>query len=304
MPADRGAFTDADGNAILRPCAFLFIDILGVREMTTGPEAGARLADLSTALRRPLGDFFAPDSPWPATFFSDTLVIVDPTSENLGPHFVLVGRAIQASWMQVNLAAAGFFVRGALTLGPAHLEHNLLYGPALVEAYGLERKVAVNPRIVLSSDAVEALSAGMADEGQKEGGYFRVAQDGSVFIDYLDILLDDPEDPIPSLETHRDMVRAKLGETIRRARQIAARRRRGPVGAAWPNEGTRAPAGEEGRRLRHGHLYVRPRPQARPRRGRPGGAVAGSTGHQVAVSRRKPSAARHLHGAISSRPGR
>lgn len=219
MPADRGAFTGADGNAILRPCAFLFIDILGVREMATGSEAGARLADLNTALRRPLGDFFAPDSPWPAAFFSDTLVIVDPISENLSPHFALVGLAIQASWIQINLAAAGFFVRGALTLGPAHLENNLLYGPALVEAYDLERRVAVNPRIVLSSDAVGVLNAGMAEEGQKEGGYFRVEQDGSVFIDYLDILLDDPEDPIPSLETHRDMVRARLGETMSDSRK-------------------------------------------------------------------------------------
>lgn len=219
MPADPGAFTAADGTAILRPCAFLFIDILGVREMATGPEAGERLADLNTALRRPLGDFFAPDSPWPAAFFSDTLVMVDPISENESPHFALVGLAIQASWIQVNLAAAGFFVRGALTLGPAHLENNLLYGPALVEVYDLERKVAVNPRIVLSSDAVGALGAGLAEEGQEEGSYFRVEQDGSVFIDYLDILLDDPGDPIPFLEAHRDMVRAKLGETMADSRK-------------------------------------------------------------------------------------
>lgn len=206
-------FTDQYGKAVLRRCALLFIDILGVREMAKGPEADAKLADLKTALRRPLGDFFAPSSPWPAAFFSDTLVMLDPVNEKVGAHLALIGLAIQASWIQVNLAAAGFFVRGALTLGDAHLEGRLLYGPALVDAYDLERKVAVNPRIVLSPEAAAEIAGSMSENGQAEGGYLRVEQDGSVFIDYLDILLDDPENPIPFLEAHRDMVRTKLSET-------------------------------------------------------------------------------------------
>jgi hypothetical protein len=220
MPSDEPRpFSDANGNAVLRPCALLFLDILGVREMATGSEAGKKLADLRTALRRPLGDFLSPDSPWPAAFFSDTLVMVDPISEKMSPHFALVGLAVQASWIQVNLAAAGFFVRGALTLGEAHLEDALLFGPALVEAYDLERKAAVNPRILLSPTAVTAMKEAMAKEGQEEGGYLRVEQDGTVFIDYLDILIDDPENPVPFLEGHREMVRAQLVETRGDARK-------------------------------------------------------------------------------------
>lgn len=220
MPGDEPRpFSDANGEAVLRPCALLFLDILGVREMATGSEAGKKLADLRTALRRPLGDFLSPDSPWPAAFFSDTLVMVDPISEKMRTHLTLVGLAVQASWIQVNLAAAGFFVRGALTLGKAHLEDALLFGPALVEAYELERKAAVNPRILLSPIAVKAMKEGMAAEGQEEGGYFRVEQDGTVFIDYLDILIDDPSDPVPFLEIHRDMVRTQLAATRRDARK-------------------------------------------------------------------------------------
>jgi hypothetical protein len=221
-------FTDQHGKAMLRPCALLFIDILGVRQMATGPEADARLADLSTALRHPLGDFFATSSPWPAAFFSDTLVILDPINEKVGAHLALIGLAIQASWIQVNLAAAGFFVRGALTLGKAHLEDKLLYGPALVDAYDLERTVAVNPRIVLSPEAAAEIADGMSNNEQVEGGYLRVEQDGSVFIDYLDILLDDPEDPVPFLEAHRDMIKTKLNETRSESRS-------GRSTAGWPN---------------------------------------------------------------------
>jgi hypothetical protein len=131
----------------------------------------------------------------------------------VGAHLALIGLAIQASWIQVNLAAAGFFVRGALTLGKAHLEDKLLYGPALVDAYDLERTIAVNPRIVLSQEAAAEIAGSMSDNGPAEGGYLRIEQDGSVFIDYLDILLDDPADPVPFLESHRDMVRTKLSET-------------------------------------------------------------------------------------------
>lgn len=180
--------------------------------MSTGEGAGANLAQLSRQLRKPLGDFLGDDSPWPAAFFSDTLVILDPLSKRVPVETSLMGLAVQAAWIQVNLAAAGFFLRGALTIGEAHLENNLLFGPALVEAYELERKAAVNPRIVLSEQAANTMKAVMSQFGPEEGGYLRVEQDGSVFIDYLDILLDDPEDPVPYVEAHRDMVQAKLDE--------------------------------------------------------------------------------------------
>lgn len=207
-----GVFTDESGDAILRPCALLFIDLLGVSQMATSDDADAKLAELSRLLRMPVGDFLSPESPWLAAFFSDTLVILDPFSERVEPEVTVIGLALQAAWVQVNLAMAGFFLRGALTIGEAHLEDDLLFGPALVEAYELERKSAVHPRIVLSDKAADLMKVTMSARGPEEGDYLRVEQDGSVFIDYLDILLDDAEDPVPTLESHRDMVRAKLEE--------------------------------------------------------------------------------------------
>jgi hypothetical protein len=204
------AFLDSDGDPILRRSAVLFIDLLGVREMAVGPDAASYLVELEAALKRPVGDFLAEDSPWPAAFFSDTLVMVSPVEGPMDVDSALMGLAVQASWVQVNLAAsAGMFLRGALTMGDVYLREGLLFGPALVEAYDLERLRAVNPRIVLSDDAVAAMRHEMEQYGPEEGAYLREEQDGTIFIDYLDILLDDL-DPVPSIERHRDVVRAKL----------------------------------------------------------------------------------------------
>jgi hypothetical protein len=205
-------FLDDQGSPILRRSALLYIDLLGVKQMAEADGAGQSLVDLESALRRPLGDFLSRASPWPAAFFSDTLVIVDPISNRVSAYTALMGLAVQASWIQLNLAAAGFFLRGALTIGDVHLSDNLLFGPALVDGYDLERKVAVNPRIVLGPEAVKIVRSAMSRYGPKEGGYLRCEQDETVFIDYLDILADDPENPIPSLEAHRDMIRKLLIE--------------------------------------------------------------------------------------------
>jgi hypothetical protein len=42
-----------------------------------------------------------------------------------------------------------FFVRGGLTVDLFHIREGLIFGPALVEAYELESRHAVHPRVVL-----------------------------------------------------------------------------------------------------------------------------------------------------------
>jgi len=111
----QSPFLDAHGKPQLCRCALVFIDLLGVRAMATGPEAGKKLVELREALQRPLGDLLSPSSPWLASFFSDTLVLVDPVQAALPPHQAMGGLAIQAASLQINLAVSGFFLRGAMT---------------------------------------------------------------------------------------------------------------------------------------------------------------------------------------------
>jgi hypothetical protein len=81
-------------------------------------------------------DFLKEDSPWPAAFFSDTLVVASPVLDD-DEESALGGLIIQAAWLQLDLVAQGFFVRGALALGRFHMRAGLIFGPGLIEAYEL-----------------------------------------------------------------------------------------------------------------------------------------------------------------------
>jgi hypothetical protein len=114
--------------------------------------------------------------------------------------------------------AEGFFVRGALTLGKFHLREGLIFGPALIEAHDLERDVAVYPRIILGADAERSQREDLRYHDFPEGSLQNLLlmrdDEGSTFINYLGVLLDMPEDPLPVLAMHRDIVTARLHEHL------------------------------------------------------------------------------------------
>jgi hypothetical protein len=57
--------------------------------------------------------------------------------------------------MQVGIAAMGFFIRGAVTIGDLYHDREVVFGPGLVRAYDLESNTAIYPRIVLDPNVVE-----------------------------------------------------------------------------------------------------------------------------------------------------
>jgi hypothetical protein len=91
---------------------------------------------------------------WPIeiTQFSDSLVLSCKADE--GGACVLMIEFI-AKLMRVSFEL-GFILRGGITLGPLiHEEGGPLFGPAFVEAYALESKSAVWPRILIEQAVVE-----------------------------------------------------------------------------------------------------------------------------------------------------
>jgi hypothetical protein len=192
----------------------LFLDILGVSEMALdSAHVSENLVDLDRVLRRTSRDFLAEDSPWPSALLSDSLIIADPTSSNSGDVFVLIEMLIQAAILQLQLAAGGFFARGALTIGDIHIHDGVVFGPALVKAYRLEAKRAISPRVILTQEAREALEEDLSHyknpEDAPQVDLLVVDQDGIVFIDYLRMLFDEI-DPVEELEWHRTVVEEKL----------------------------------------------------------------------------------------------
>lgn len=59
----------------------------------------------------------------------------------------------------LDLACLGIFIRGGVSIGLAHHDEFNAFGPAMVDAYELELKMAKYPRIILTG---QTLSAGIA----------------------------------------------------------------------------------------------------------------------------------------------
>lgn len=208
-------FVDEDGAPRLFPCAVLFIDLLGVRAMNQSPEVDQHLRDLDRAVSAMYRDFLAANSPWPASFFSDTLVLTAPIVPSGDEESAIGSLLVQAAWLQINLIEAGFFARGGLSIGRMHLRDGLVFGPALVDAYHLESNQADHPRIVLGEEVVRSQSrdldfyASPADSPQN--ALLLRDADGHVFVNYLGLVLDDPtESAHDALEIHRDAVMHQL----------------------------------------------------------------------------------------------
>jgi hypothetical protein len=207
-------FLTRRGRPRLVRCAVLFVDLLGVRAMNHGGKAAAHLVALERAVNGTYRNFLEPDSPWPAAFFSDTLVLASPVRPDGDEESAIGGLILQAAWLQLDLIGEGFFVRGGMSIGQLHIRDGFVFGPALVEAYELESREAIHPRIVLSSEVKRSQRADLRYYSDPryapQSSLLLCDDDGHTFISYLGALFEDLDDPEPGLERHRDAVRQQL----------------------------------------------------------------------------------------------
>ncbi len=103
----------------------------------------------------------------------------------------------------------GVYVRGAVSLGQLCHEEELCFGPALIEAYELEKNVAVYPRIVFSPEAYKEVS----QVNLRSLGSFALREDvddGSQFLDFLNQTTNPPFVPPPDLWEIRRQLHRQL----------------------------------------------------------------------------------------------
>lgn len=84
------------------------------------------------------------------------------------------------------LLMRGFFVRGGIARGLASHRGGLVVGPAVLDAYSMEQKAAVFPRIVIEDTIARELLA-IADEPNATAT-IRRGEDGLYFVDVLSTL--------------------------------------------------------------------------------------------------------------------
>jgi hypothetical protein len=113
----------------------------------------------------------------------------------------------------------GIFVRGGISFGDVVHDKNLLFGPAMTEAYYLESKYAKFPRIILSKEVV-ALTCNMRDESGLVDPKFLYEKciltdtDGYQYLDYFNFHLNGSFDAVPGLfRKFRDLIENFPSET-------------------------------------------------------------------------------------------
>ncbi len=86
----------------------------------------------------------------------------------------------------------GIMIRGGVTIGDLYHRNNIVYGPAMIEAYRLESKCAIYPRIIMSEDMlVIGIMKTLPEQNtlEEEIDYvdclIRKACDGYYYLDFL-----------------------------------------------------------------------------------------------------------------------
>ena len=219
-----------DDPASLRMSVVVYLDILGYREVMRGCDSresgNAQLRQLKAAVKESShwvkDDFGGSDSlppRWVTKVFTDNIVIGNPVFDpsnlaepEIGGLFGSLG------FFQMSMIRHGYLVRGAIAVGDLYMDDDVVFGPALLEAYDGEQKLARDPRIVLTPSA-----AGLVEEHWKwYGGVERAphnrsllrAADGQMFVDYLEeTVLVAEEEAGPFTETlleHKERVEGRL----------------------------------------------------------------------------------------------
>jgi hypothetical protein len=118
------------------------------------------------------------------------------------------------------MVTAGFFVRGAISIGSIFIDEIAVFGEALNEAYDGEARLARDPRIILTKSAAAAVKEHLEyyrhSEHAPQNRDLLCDADGQFFLNYLDdTILIAPDDAGPQYDTlavHKQRVEERLTE--------------------------------------------------------------------------------------------
>ncbi|MBW2617970.1 MAG: hypothetical protein JRC92_03735 [Deltaproteobacteria bacterium] len=121
---------------------------------------------------------------------------------------------------QGELIDNGVLIRGGMTFGSVYAKENIVFGPAVIEAYELEKKIARYPRIIISEEIISKLME--ANWGSSISKFKNVekllscGEGDQYFIDYLSLSKHRNRAGYgPFLSRHRDLIRRNFERTTR-----------------------------------------------------------------------------------------
>jgi hypothetical protein len=213
------------GKPVHRTSYCAFLDVLGfserIRQSFQNGKGNDLLQEFHALLKERITSIEKDTSESLLYFKSltDNIILAHPRfSEDMESEFGFILWSI--SEYQFAMAQHGFFIRGGLSIGPLFVDNNSVYGPALLEAYRLESKVAVNPIVILCDNTKELVLRHINYYANKAGSpqnrYVLVNSDGRFFINYLSecsLQVDGYEEiDWNALRIHKEKVEAALTE--------------------------------------------------------------------------------------------
>lgn len=227
----RRPYPLVQGKPELRPSVVLFLDVLGYTDLAKDPEA---LVPLWLALKKAkphLRGWRGRDyEPFAIRAFTDNIVLGWPFLQRDNSGRVWIGDTeapigyilLQAAAYQFNLTRAGYFVRGGLAVGQHYMDDHVVFGDALITAYELESKHAVNPRIVVCPETEKLIRAHIdyyhPPESAPQNRALQRDIDGRLFLNYAEFAadFDEPSNNLPWLS---DQLPAHKGEIEKNLQQ-------------------------------------------------------------------------------------
>ncbi|HVC09022.1 MAG TPA: hypothetical protein VNH15_03685 [Elusimicrobiota bacterium] len=174
-----------------------FLDVLGFREHihktigVSGNDNVDRISEIVEAIQE-AGQILEIDqqkifSPKRITQFSDSIVISFPADKESGVYHAIE----EILWVQMSFLKRDMLCRGAIARGKLMHGSDVLFGPAMVDAYMLESKAANYPRVILDQAIIDAGAAAHSmhhgSEDEREGimRFLSKDGDGMYYIDYI-----------------------------------------------------------------------------------------------------------------------
>ena len=186
-----------------------FLDMLGfsnlVQQSGSDPSAHARVLEAIERLKETACD--NPKTGMISTYFSDCIVLSCDRSPR-GLNDMLRSLTMIAE----NLLVVDVLVRGGLAMGAMHHDRQLMFGPAMLDAYRMESKEVGHPTVLIAPEVQADIKAAGLEP-------YMVRDDGEAEHHYLHYLINFAlYDPTPSPG------RLILDEPARLVRHYLARR--------------------------------------------------------------------------------
>lgn len=166
-------------DAFLEYSIVAFVDILGFSEMVRSDCENVISKAHYFEVLKGINEHTKTICECNITQFSDSVIFSLPL--DIGNFYQMV--EILANY-QKELFAKSIICRGAVSYGKHYKEEDFMFSQALIEAYKLESKEAIYPRIILSKNLFDYFMPELS------GGLPKLLceQDGYQFIDYFSIL--------------------------------------------------------------------------------------------------------------------